>query len=817
MNKCFNSHCKVIGRISLLFVLLVIVCRFDAFSMSKSNALMKKSAPVWAEGREKEMNLNLGFRGKFEAQKSRKATLRIAASTVYRVYVNGEFVGSGPARAGHGYYRVDEYDIGKQVKTGENIIAVEVAGYNVNTYYTLDQPSFLQAEVELDGKIALATGAGNDFEAFVIRERLQKVERYSFQRPFTEYYRMSEGYDKWRTSANVAVENVKLEMFPPVGLLPRNVLLPEFIILKPKTLYAKGTFKIEKPEQYYKDRSLVNIGEKFKGYKEAELVETPSQRIQEMMTATKEDLNKPLAAMSLLPLAKDEFYIFDFGVNYTGFIGARLNCKSPAKLYFHFDEMLTNDDVISKKRMADVNNQVVYELQPGQYNLESLEPYTLKFLKIMALEGECVLEDIYIREFSYPNNKNATFASSNPKLNLIYDAAKETFRQNSVDVFMDCPSRERAGWLCDSYFTAIMEKEFTGYSRVAHNFYENYALPATFEFLPEGMIPMCYPADHNDGVFIPNWSMWFIIQVDDYAQRGGDKQLVARLKDRIEKLLGYFAKFENEDGLLEKLESWIFVEWSRANSLVQDVNYPTNMLYSTALSSAANLYGNKEWKQKSENIRSKILEQSFNGEFFIDNAVRENGKLKVTDNITEVCQYYAFFFDIVTPESHPGLWNKMSQVFGANRDVAVTYPNVAIANAFIGNYLRMDILSRYGLQTQLVSEIQDYFYYMAERTGTLWENTHSHASCNHGFASFIGHVLYRDVLGISNIDYQGKEVTIRFVDNDLQQCSGTIPVEDKLIGLKWKRAGNEIRYALQVPKDFKVKIDNRSSAKIVEE
>lgn len=52
----------------------------------------------------------------------------------------------------------------------------------------------------------------------------------------------------------------------------------------------------------------------------------------------------------------------------------------------------------------------------------------------------------------------------NNKLNEIYKAALQTFRQNTVDVFMDCPSRERAGWLCDSYFTAIMEKEFTGYS-----------------------------------------------------------------------------------------------------------------------------------------------------------------------------------------------------------------------------------------------------------------------------------------------------------------------------------------------------------------
>jgi alpha-L-rhamnosidase len=126
----------------------------------------------------------------------------------------------------------------------------------------------------------------------------------------------------------------------------------------------------------------------------------------------------------------------------------------------------------------------------------------------------------------------------------------------------------------------------------------------------------------------------------------------------------------------------------------------------------------------------------------------------------------------------------------------------------------MDILSKQSQQSQLISEIQDYFYYMAERTGTLWENVHSQASCNHGFASYIGHVLYRDVLGVSNIDYLNKEITIRFSDIDLESCRGTIPVKEEVINLEWRRTGDEIQYLLQVPKGYKVHIDNRSTAKL---
>jgi alpha-L-rhamnosidase len=476
--------------------------------------------------------------------------------------------------------------------------------------------------------------------------------------------------------------------------------------------------------------------------------------------------------------------------------------------------MLIDGDVKTKQRQADINNQIVYEFDAGEYEVETLEAYTFKFLKVIVLEGNCNVEKVYIREFAYPENKNASFQSSNFKLNKIFDAARQSSRQNAVDVFMDCPSRERAGWLCDSYFASIMEREFTGKSTVTHNFLENYALPEKFDFIPEGMIPMCYPADHNDGIFIPNWSLWFIVQVDDYARHGGDPALIARLKPRIEKLLQYFAKFENEDGLLEKLERWIFVEWSKAGSFVQDVNYPTNMLYSAALSSAARLYDNAVWAKKSGNIRQTILKQSFNGAFFVDNAIRENGKLKVTENTTEVCQYYAFYFDIATPKSHPELWKKLINEFGPNRDEAKVYPTVFRANAFMGNYMRMDILSRYGLQSQLIMEIQDYFYFMADKTGTLWEHTGNHASCNHGFASYIGHVLYRDVLGISNIDYVKKEITLRFTDIVLDSCSGSIPINDDVVELQWKRSGNIIDYSLKIPKDYTVKIENLSAAKV---
>ncbi len=801
----------------LLIFLNLIFQSCNSQNPSAGSGLMKQAIPVWAEGREKEMNLNLGFHGVFRKEENQNIKLRITASTLYRVFINGKFLGYGPARAAHGFFRIDDYDLSRISENGANVIAVEVAGYNVNSYYTIDEPSFLQAEVESDGKILLATGSNSGFDAFRIKERLQKAERYSFQRPFTEYYKLNSNWDAWRITPQKPAETLTLIKQQPVKLLPRNLLLPEFDVLHPVELYAHGTIQYKKPEKYYKDRSLTGISTKYKGYKEDEIEIFPSQLIQEISDKSIQTVAEPYTG-NAIALNENEFTTFRFGTDLSGFIGCKISCEEPSEIILYFDEILTDGDVNTKKRMPDVNNQVVYELQPGTYNMETFESYTFQFLKVIVLKGECKINDIYLREYAYPENRMASFQSSNDKLNAIYRASRQSFRQNAVDIFMDCPSRERAGWLCDSYFTAIMEKDFTGKSAVARNFYENFALPDSFKYIPDGMLPMCYPSDHNDGVFIPNWAMWFIIQTDDYANRGGDRELIARLEPRISKLLGYFERFENQDGLLEKLDSWVFVEWSKANDFVQDVNYPTNMLYSAALEKAGHLYKNDKWLNKAEHIRQTILKQSFNGTFFVDNAVRErSGKLKVTSNTTEVCQYYAFFFNIATPETHPDLWKKLTTEFGPNRDASVSYPNVFPANAFVGNYLRMDILSRYGLQKQLLNEIQDYFYGMARQTGTLWENMAAYASCNHGFASYLGHVLYRDILGIENVDYLNKKFTIRFSDIDLEKCSGVLPVGEDSIGLRWEKQNGSIVYSIHAPAGFHAEVVNNSSLKAVAE
>jgi alpha-L-rhamnosidase len=774
--------------------------------------------PVWPKGRETEMNLLVGFRAVIDAPEAAQpeAVLRVAASTIYRAWLNGEFLGHGPARGPHGFFRIDQWPLAGKLKPGKNLVAIEVAGYNCNSYYLLDQPSFLQAEVVAGQRVLASTaGEGAAFAATVLTHRVQKVQRYSFQRPFIEVYRLAPGWDRWLRETDVDVARADIAVQPAGNLLPRRVPCPEFAVRRALTPVGAGVCRLRpKTEGLWKDRALTAIGPKLKGFPERDLERAVSTEMQQYASVLSKDIAAKLpAAVAPTILGQGVFQIFDFGLNLTGFPGLRMRCDQKTRIALAFDEILTDGDVDFKR--LGCTNVIWYELQPGTYQVEAIEPYTMRYLKLMCLEGGCTFQDVYLREYAHPQPKTARFASSDERLNRLYAAGVLTFRQNCLDLFMDCPSRERAGWLCDSFFTARVAADLTGVPLVERNFFENYLLPDRFAHLPDGMLPMCYPADHYDGVFIPNWAMWFVVQLDEYAQRSGDRATVEALRPKVMKLLDYFKRFENSDGLLEKLESWVFVEWSKANDFVQDVNYPSNMLYAAALAAAGRLYGRPDLAAKADALRETIRRQSFDGEFFVDNAVRRDGKLEATRNRSEVCQYFAFFFGTANRSTHAKLWETLRDRFGPDRPKTKAFAEIHPANSFVGNVLRLELLSQAGRSQQILDESIAYLLYMADRTGTLWENVGAYASCNHGFASHVVHTLYRDVLGLRNVDPANKALTVRFGNLKLDWCEGSLATPDGPIELRWeKQADDRLVYRLQTPPGYRVTIENDSGLRL---
>ncbi|MDG0809584.1 alpha-L-rhamnosidase-related protein [Cohnella rhizosphaerae] len=722
-------------------------------------------------------------------------------------------MGHGPAAAPHGYCRVDEWALSGDGAEEETIVAIEVAGYNVNSFYTLAEPSFLQAELlTSDGRPLCWTGADGErgFEAGELRERLRRTQRYSFQRAFTEAYRLQADAADWRSSA-AAAPGARADWARVSGrlALPRGVPLPAFPTLQPLSVCESGAVAHRlPPDGYRKDRSLTGVGPLYLGYPEAELGTVPSLLLQEAFTTERRVGERPYVPDAALRLEARSYRIVDFGRVAAGFIQAEVVCAEPARLYLMFDEVLSGGEVDFLR--LDAVNAVAYELGPGVHSLETIEPYSLRYLKLLVWEGSADIRGIGVREYACGDAVRGSFASGDPALDAIVAAGIETYRQNAVDVFMDCPSRERAGWLCDSFFMARTAAALSGTTLYERLFLENYALPERFAHLPEGMVPMCYPADHFDGNFIPNWGLWFVLQLGEYAARSGDADMLARLRPRVASLMRYFEPFRNADGLLERLDGWIFVDWSPAREWVQDVSYPTNMLYAAALEAAGRLYGSGDWLRQAEAVRTAVRSQSFTGEYFADHAVRTAEGLRIeTGHVSEACQYYAFCFGIAEPDTYPELWRTLVERLGPRRRGIESgrAPGVAPTNQLIGNMLRLEALSAAGRADVIAAELPELLGGMASATGTLWEQDEPIASCSHGFVSHVVHVAYRDLLGFRHVDPLRRTVVLRPGQSGLLSCAGALPVGGDLLAMSWRYADGKLHIETDIPDDYEVALE----------
>ena len=117
----------------------------------KSYQPFAHAVPVWPAKLAGRMNTWVSFHARVELAPGRSGTLRIAAAQACRVWVNGALAGRGPARAAHGFARVDEWPVSADA-SGVLRVIIEVMGYGVPTFCTTFEPAFCCAEIVVGKK-----------------------------------------------------------------------------------------------------------------------------------------------------------------------------------------------------------------------------------------------------------------------------------------------------------------------------------------------------------------------------------------------------------------------------------------------------------------------------------------------------------------------------------------------------------------------------------------------------------------------------------------------------------------------------------------
>lgn len=724
----------------------------------------KIKSAVWAEGQKNQMNRAFAF--VLDLGKKQMGEICLSAASCYKVIADGKLMGFGPNRTAHGYARAAVYPFNAQY------ITVEVQSHFVPNFCWVKREPFFACVLKTEsGKEYFA----EDFNCFALSDRVQKVRRYSFQRGFCETYIN----EKDRTALYFCkpqntFPRVKTEKAELPHLLPSETLNPALSEIFAEKVIDSGYCKTSPEIAVYVDRTETLIGTVIEGFKRGEWQDFSTDEI---------------SRITYLSGAKSGDYAYetlDFSRIVTGIVEVEIIAGNAGEVFFAFDEILSDEKLKTIKPFrGDTANVFKWTVKKaGVYNLSAFEPYAFRYANVITSAG--VKANVKVRAYENPEAGKMLFECDDKKIEQIMEAARHTFAHNAVDLLTDCPSRERAGWLSDSFFSSVAERVFTGDNKVERAFLQNYIL-ADKSGHPKGMIPRCYPADYyEEGGFIPNWSLWYILEIYKYFTQYGYDETVEKSRANVEGILNYFVDFENEFGVLEDLKGWIFVEWSAANNSdhINGINVPSNACYYASLLAAAKVYGIKGLKEKAEKVKDYLLKNAYVDGFFVDNLIRnEKGDIIPTENYTETCQYYMFFFKCADKHTHKELFDKMLNEYGKSDSSASggnpVKKQLTPSNMIYGVYMRLELLMREQKRVELLNECVRYFYDMTQKTGTLWENNTASASCDHGFASYVSRFIIYALFGF-DVLYPEKGGTKNGIKLDSE---AVLPFKQKTVNL----------------------------------
>ena len=200
--------------------------------MLYTKAEFKKAVSIWPKKYEAVPNCTILF--KTTVSSGKNTILNIAGQSSYEVFINGEFVFHGPSRASHGFYRVDKLPIESYLTKDENEISVLVSGYHCHSFYHVSELAFFICELSDNGKVFSPTGT-DSWQAYLYSQKLQRVERYSFQRTYCEVYDF--------TSAGVLEpkgDALEIKTYENEKFIEREVSYPNFPYEGAKCFFEVG-------------------------------------------------------------------------------------------------------------------------------------------------------------------------------------------------------------------------------------------------------------------------------------------------------------------------------------------------------------------------------------------------------------------------------------------------------------------------------------------------------------------------------------------------------------------------------------------------
>ena len=186
---------------------------------------------------------------------------------------------------------------------------------------------------------------------------------------------------------------------------------------------------------------------------------------------------------------------------------------------------------------------------------------TFRYMQLEISTGEDSLriDDLYGMYTGYPFERKASFSSSDPSLQAIWDVGWRTARLCAGETYFDCPYYEQLQYEADTRIQSLISLYVTGDDRLMRK--------ALLDFyhsrITEGLTQGRYPSSRFQ--VIPPFSLWWVVMIHDYWLLRKDDAFIRQFLPAVRQVLGWYADHvDSAAGMLGPMPWWGFVDWADA-------------------------------------------------------------------------------------------------------------------------------------------------------------------------------------------------------------------------------------------------------------
>jgi hypothetical protein len=491
----------------------------------------------------------------------RRAPLFITADQSYHLYLNGAFVGRGPARGFQSHWPYDEIDVARWLVPGRNVIAVRAYNPGFSNFQYVHQGYAGLLVAARWGGVRLQSDRGwkclpqPGIRRDMVHSSLQLFPQENFDARACPAGWMNSDFDD-RDWANPAAQ--ALQVLPWANLEPRGIPLMFEEAMRPGTIIGTGE------------------GECAAGWEDA--------RNLYLLRQSEDHAHRPVAGVAfdqpavagapagLFPAGfavpatgpgRFRSYLIDVGRPVVGNFSLSVGGAHGGEVIdFAYTEGIDPKTLQPELRFPD-GSSVAFSgrltCRSGRTEHMFYHPFGFRHVTITVRHTTVPLHlSLCLRRTGYPLEGRGTFRSSDPTLEQIWATCARSQQNCMLDAYVDTPWREQAQWWGDARVQAWNTFHLSGDARLFRRGIYQIGGQTTADGLTYGHAPTMA---HN--CVLPDFTLVWMLTLWDYYWQTGDLQPFRDQRAVIEGALAYFEAHTGKAGLVTyDPRYWLFLDWT---------------------------------------------------------------------------------------------------------------------------------------------------------------------------------------------------------------------------------------------------------------